>query len=213
MRRTITLSGRLPTPPNSVYGSQLCGSASDIEQIDNQRSSSFENNINSIDKRESRVLRSQSTLNVREELCAFFAASTIPSGKNKRDFLVSAIQRISSFHGGTSTKSGHNCRRSQEFSPELPNDEVIPVEKNWLTSGLYAGLCKPKDNPRTLGKGPKSHSGPEAERKFKFPLPMLEGKMLMDQPRDFRLPWNLYAATGKSCKPPNWSRIRRSMNL
>ena len=168
----------------------------------------------------SRVLRRQSTQNVSGEIRAFFAVSALPSGKNKRDFLLAAVDSVSSLYVGPPPSSKDHGRRGQGRSKDdsdLPrtssNDTDTPVKKHWLTSGLYAGSRTSADNSKILGKSRKSDPGPGASKKsFKFALPIFHGKMLMDQQRDFKLPWNLYATSGDNCKPPNWSRIRRSMS-
>ena len=168
----------------------------------------------------SRVLRRQSTQNVSGEIRAFFAVSALPSGKNKRDFLLAAVDSVSSLYVGPPPSSKDHGRRGQGRSKDdsdLPrtssNDTDTPVKKHWLTSGLYAGSRTSADNSKILGKSRKSDPGPGASKKpFKFALPIFHGKMLMDQQRDFKLPWNLYATSGDNCKPPNWSRIRRSVS-
>jgi hypothetical protein len=221
MRRTTRLSGQLPSPPKSFDGSQSSDTSCEVlnnNTKSDQKRSHTDDTFASPNERKSRVLRRQSTQNVSGEIRAFFAVSALPTGKNKRDFLLSAVDRVSLLWDGPPkdhTRSSGQ-RRSQDDSDlprESSHDTDTPVKKHWLSSGLYAGSRTSADNSKILGKGRKSDLGPGASRtKFKFTLPIFHGKMLMDQQRDFKLPWNLYATSGQKCKPPNWSRIRRSMS-
>ena len=220
MRRTTRLSGQLPSPPKSFDGSQ--SSDTSCEALNNntnndKRRSHTDDTCTSPNDRKSRVLRRQSTQNVSGEIRAFFAVSALPTGKNKRDFLVSAVDRVSSVWEGPPKDHARNGQRRSQDDSDIPretsHDTDTPVKKHWLSSGLYAGSRTSADNSKILGKGRKSDPGPGASKaKFKFTLPIFHGKLLMDQTRDFKLPWNLYATTGQKCKPPNWSRIRRSMS-
>jgi hypothetical protein len=217
MRRTTRLSGQLPSPPKSFNGSQSSESSCEISNNTNQKRSNSDEALTPSNDRKSRVLRRQSTQNVSGEIRAFFTVAPLPSGKNKRDFLLSAVDRVSCLYDGPAGDRDGSQRRSQDDS-DIPgktrassSDLDGPVKKHWLTSGLYAGSRTSADDSKILGKGRKSDPGPGAAKIFKFALPIFHGKMLMDQKRDFKLPWNLYATTGEKCKPPNWSRIRRSM--
>jgi hypothetical protein len=224
MPRVTRLSGQLPSPPKSFDGSQSsetsCEISSNNTSIINKTRSSSDQTLSPLNDRKTRVLRRQSTQNVSGEIRAFFAVSALPSGKNKQNFLLSAVDRVSSLYEGPPPSSKDPPRRGKGRSQDdsdLPrtssNDINTPVKKHWLTSGLYAGSRTSADNSKILSKGRKSDPGPGASRKsFKFALPMFHGKILMDQQRDFKLPWNLYATSGDKCKPPNWSRVRRSMS-
>jgi hypothetical protein len=223
MPRVTRLSGQLPSPPKSFDGSQLSETSGEISNSStttiNKTRSSSDSTMSPLNDRKSRVLRRQSTQNVSGEIRAFFAVSALPSGKNKRDFLLSAVDRVSLLYDGPPPSSNEHGRRGQGRSQDdsyIPrtssNDTDTPVKKHWLTSGLYAGSRTSADNSKILGKSRKSDPGPGASKNsFKFTLPIFHGKILMDQQRDFKLPWNLYATSGDKCKPPNWSRIRRSM--
>ena len=223
MPRVTRLSGQLPSPPKSFDGSQLSETSGEISNssttIINKTRSSSDSTMSPLNDRKSRVLRRQSTQNVSGEIRAFFAVSALPSGKNKRDFLLSAVDRVSLLYDGPPPSSNEHGRRGQGRSQDdsdIPrtssNDTDTPVKKHWLTSGLYAGSRTSADNSKILGKSRKSDPGPGASKiSFKLTLPIFHGKILMDQQRDFKLPWNLYATSGDKCKPPNWSRIRRSM--
>lgn len=222
MPRVTRLSGQLPSPPKSFDGSQSsvtsCEISNNNTSIINKRRSSSDNTMSPHNDRKSRVLRRQSSQNVSGEIRAFFAVSALPSGKNKRDFLLSAVDRVSSLYDGPPPSSKDHASGGQGRSKDdsdlprsLSNDIDAPVKKHWLTSGLYAGSRTSADNSKILGNSRKSDPGPGTSKKsFKFTLPIFHGKILMDQQRDFKLPWNLYATSGDKCKPPNWSRIRRS---
>ena len=213
MPRATRLSGQLPSPPKSFDGSQSSETSCEIPNSKNRKRSHSETTLTPTSEKKSRVLRRQSTQNVAGEIRAFFAVSALPAGKNKRDFLHSAVDRVSQFWEGPPKERARDVKRSQDDSEvtlKSTSEDDVSIKKHWLTSGLYAGSRTSADNSKILGKGRKSDPGPGAGKKFKFTLPIFHGKILMDQKRDFKLPWNLYATTGEKCKPPNWSRIRRS---
>jgi AWS domain len=223
MTRTTRLSGQLPSPPKSLEGSQ--SSESNCEVSDNNKTrnnkshnrSKSDDTMASPDTPKSRVLRRQSTQNVSGEIRAFFAVSTLPTGKGKRDILLAAVDRVSSLYDAPERDHDHSQSASQNDSAitgsasSSSNNADVQIKKHWLKSGLYAGSRTTADNSKIIGKGRKSDPGAGAGKNFKFALPIFHGKVLIDQRRDFKLPWNLYATTGEICKPPNWSRIKRSM--
>lgn len=214
MRRTTRLSGQLPSPPKSFDGSLTSESTC---ENNNTRSSAIRDNNTSNSPsgdRKTRVLRRQSTQNVSGELRAFFSVSALPSGKSKGNLLLAAVDRVSEFWEGPPKDLPRGQKRSQDDSVIPSKTQGTPeqsLKKRWLTSGLYAGSRTSADNSKILGKSRKSDPGPGAGRRFKFTLPLFLGKNLMEKQRDFKLPWNFYATTGQNCKPPNWSRIKRSM--
>lgn len=217
MPRTARLSGQLPSPPKSSEGS--LSSRSSCETVpNNRRRCNREKRLTPPHDKKSRVLRRQSVQNVAGELRAFFAISSLPTGKEKRDLLLSAVDRVSALYDGPSRGRGRAKRLSLDDSVnpirqtgrDPSNNDGIVLQKHWLTSGLYVGSRASAGNSKILSRGRKSDPGSGTARKFKFTLPIYHGQLLMDQRRDFKLPWNLYATTGQKCKPPNWSRIRRS---
>jgi hypothetical protein len=219
MPRTTRLSGQLPSPPKSFDGSQSSESNSEVNnnKIKRQSNIKVRKAMTPPEDRKSRVLRRQSTQNVSGEIRAFFAVSALPAGKSKQETLLSAINRVSQFWDGPRKETSHGATKAQDDSvlpakSQSQEDIAKPMKKRWLTSGLYAGSRTSADNTKILAKGRKSDPGPGAGKKFRFTLPIFHGKNLMDQQRDFKLPWNLYATTGETCKPPNWSRIKRSIS-
>lgn len=216
MRRTTRLSGQLPSPPKSSDGSASSEGSLEINNnIANMLAS--ESTLTPPSERKTRVLRRQSTQNVSGELRAFFAVAPLPTGRSKREFLLSAVDRVSAVwdnpkgdHVRASKKAQDDSSVSTKTSG-LHEQDDRPLKKRWLTSGLYAGSRTTADNSKLLAaKSRKSDPGPGAGKSFKFTLPIFHGKALMEKQRDFKLPWNFYATTGEKCKPPNWSRIKRS---
>jgi hypothetical protein len=217
MPRETRLSGQLPSPPKSFDGSQSSESITEINNNKTKRQSIGKPSkaMTPPEDRKSRVLRRQSTQNVSGEIRAFFAVSALPAGRNKQDMLLSAVDRVSQFWDGPRKEGPRGARKAQDDSAlpaktQSQEEAAKPMKKRYLTSGLYAGSRTSADNTKILGKARKSDPGPGAGKKFKFTLPIFHGKQLMDQQRDFKLPWNLYATTGEKCKPPNWSRVKRS---
>lgn len=211
MTRLTRRSTQLPTPPKSIDDSRSSDSTYDF--LNNNSRSNVLDSEESSNGRKSRVLRRHSSLHVSGEIRAFFAISPLPTGKNKRDFLLSAVDRVSSLWAGPPPDDPRENKRARDSTPtsrESNAGSETPVKKHWVTSGLYAGSRTSSDHSKILGKGRKSDPGPGAGKKFRFTLPLFHGKQLMEQRHDFKLPWNLYASTWDNCKPPNWSRVRRS---
>jgi len=225
MPRAARLSGQLPSPPKSFDGSESSSETSHMGQIINkrtlrgspQRPRHEEPPLTPSSEKASRILRRQSTQNVSGELRAFFTISALPAGKNKSDILLAAIDSVSEFWEGPSRKDCERRAGQSKDDSDLPCAALdasnrSPLTKHWLTSGLYAGSRTSADHSKLLGNIRKSDPGPgaAAKRRFKFTLPIFHGKALMETRRDFKLPWNLYATDGQKCKPPTWSRIKRS---
>jgi hypothetical protein len=221
MTRSTRRSLQLPTPPKSLDDSHSSDSTFEFlnqnsrSQLPTRNEDDEEDEDVPPKERKSRVLRRHSSLHVSGEIRAFFAIAPLPTGRDKKDFLLSAVDRVSSLWEGPrpSREDGHKSKYRRDSTPSSRESNAgvdTPVKKHWVTSGLYAGARTSADNSKILGKGRKSDPGPGAGKKFRFPLPIFHGKHLMEQQRDFKLPWNLCASTWEKCKPGDWSRIRRS---
>jgi len=225
MPRATRLSGQLPSPPKSFDGSESSSEASHRGNNINkrtlrgtpQRPKHDDPPLTPSSENASRILRRQSTQNVSGELRAFFAISALPTRKNKSDLLLAAIDSVSQLWEGPSRKDLERRAGESEDDSDLPRSTLdpsirSPLKKRWLTSGLYAGSRMSADHSKLLGNVRKSDLGPAAAAKsrFKFTLPIFQGKPLMETRREFKLPWNFYATDGQRCKPPTWSRIKRS---
>jgi hypothetical protein len=225
MPRAARLSGQLPSPPKSFDGSESSSETShrgqDINKRNNRKTprkpGHDEPPLTPSSENSSRILRRQSTRNVSAEIRAFFVISALPSGQHKNDILLTAIDSVSEFWEGPSPKDLERMGERSKDDSDLPRSTLdpsteSPLKKQWLTSGLYARSTTSADHSQILGKSRKSDPGPgaAAQKRFKFTLPIFSGKDLMETERDFKLPWNLYATDGQKCKPPPWSRIKRS---
>ena len=226
MPRATRLSGQLPSPPKSFDGSESSSETSHKGNNINkralrgtpQRPKHDEPRLTPSLENASRILRRQSIQNVSGELRAFFAISALPTRKNKSDdILLAAIDSVSEFWEGPSRKDLERRAEESDDDSDLPRSTLdpsirLPLKKHWLTSGLYAGSRMSSDHSKLLGNIRKSDPGPGAAAKsrFKFTLPIFHGKALIETRREFKLPWNFYATDGQKCKPPTWSRIKRS---
>jgi len=227
MPRATRLSGQLPSPPKSFDGSESSSETSNLSKHKVNKRTSLRSTpqkgahddppLTPSSEKTSRILRRQSTQNVAGEIRAFFAISALPSGKNKNDILLAAVDSVSQFWEGPSQKDRDRRSQRSKDDSDLPQSMLDPInksplKKHWLTSGLYAGSRTSADHSKILGKSRKSDPGPgtATKQKFKLTLPIFHGKALMETKRDFKLPWNLYATDGQKCKPPPWSRIKRS---
>src|SRR5438045_34613 len=145
MGRTTRLSGQLPSPPKSNDGSQSSDAGceilsnkdnTDTKNNDIKKGSHADDALSSPNDRKSRVLRRQSIQNVSGEIRAFFAVSPLPAGKNKRDFLLSAVDRVSSLYDAPSDDypDRGRQRRSQPDSGthrrDSSHDTDVSVKKH-----------------------------------------------------------------------------------
>src|SRR5204862_2664464 len=125
MPRVTRLSGQLPSPPKSFDGSQSSETSCERSNSNNttninKKRSSNDNTMTPPNDQKSRVLRRQSTQNVAGEIRAFFAVSALPSGKNKREFLHAAVDRVSSLYDGSSKHHGRRGQGRSKDDSDLP---------------------------------------------------------------------------------------------
>ena len=113
-------------------------------------------------------------------------------------------------------------RLSQVTKAEPENEDspakkasMKPKVKRWLSQGLYVGQ-DPSFDPRynTIQNKKKSSSNVSGfvkqQRKI-LPLPMFMGKTMLEQGRDFKLPWEIFnpLPPGQP-KPEEWRKTRKS---
>ena len=92
-------------------------------------------------------------------------------------------------------------------------------KKQWLSQGLYVGQ-DPDFDPRLSDaknklKRAASRDGsqPVSRRKI-LPMPLFAGKRVLEQGRDFRLPWDVFSPlpTGQP-KPEEWRKTQKSKSV
>jgi hypothetical protein len=229
---------QLLTPPKSLDGASSCDSTRDsLLNVDatklsltldtrkenlRKRSAIAAARDNHRSNQKTRVLRRRSSQHVTAELRAFFAISPLPATRHKHgDSLSSTIGTVTvSSVWDNPGRDGDDIRRhrvlsttsSAGYTAAAEGSADVPLKKHWLTSGLYVGPRMSSHKSLMLSKvSRESNNGPmKITKKFKFSLPIYYGEKLMERQRDFQLPWNFYATMGRPCKPPNWTRIKRS---
>ncbi|KAF3917272.1 hypothetical protein AA313_de0204346 [Arthrobotrys entomopaga] len=87
---------------------------------------------------------------------------------------------------------------------------IIPAikRKKWATHGLYTGQDVHMVGKSTL----KAKKGPEPPKKNALPLPMYKGVGIMDEERDFVLPYGIFNLDPWVYpKPPGWKSLKRNI--
>ncbi|KAG4305412.1 hypothetical protein PORY_000968 [Pneumocystis oryctolagi] len=96
---------------------------------------------------------------------------------------------------------------TQRAGPALDNAACLRKRKKYLSQGLYAFLAG-----RTKGcSTTRSATHSAIVIKKILPLPMYNGVALMDNVRDFKLPWNLFATSSNACRPLGWKCIKKNI--
>jgi [histone H3]-lysine4 N-trimethyltransferase ASH1L len=90
-----------------------------------------------------------------------------------------------------------------------------PKDKKWLVSGLYAGQQRAFDarhHGGTKGKKKDTKAAEPAKEKTLLPLPMFFGERLLDEGRDFKLPFDVFSPlpTGQP-KPDEWRKANKNI--
>ena len=93
---------------------------------------------------------------------------------------------------------------------------VEPRTKRWLTQGLYVGQ-EPDFDPRLTdakNRAKRASMGGQVPKQRKIlPMPMFAGKRLLEQGRNFRLPWDVFAPLPPGQpKPEEWRKTQKSMH-
>ena len=95
----------------------------------------------------------------------------------------------------------------EEGAQQLPKRNKI-----WAIQGLFVGQEENFDPRRRTKRGRLSGAGALPERsKTILPLPMFQGQSIMDNRRDFKLPFNIFSPTPYKVHPPGWKVLSRSM--
>lgn len=98
---------------------------------------------------------------------------------------------------------------------ELPVKPLRTTPKRWLTEGLYIGQ-EPTDAPPSQNRNKASRPGRRKstiiqQRRF-LPLPMFAGARLLNNGRDFKLPFDIFSPVPPGQpKPDEWRKTNKSM--
>ena len=92
-----------------------------------------------------------------------------------------------------------------------------PKKKRWLSQGLYVGQ-DPDFDPRFTDAKNRlkklSKAAPSSQTRKMLPMPMFAGKRLLEQGRDFCLPWDVFSPLPPGQpKPEEWRKVQKSTPL
>lgn len=115
--------------------------------------------------------------------------------------------------------SESDLAKLKEKEPSPPEEETKPVvpkykPKRWLSHGLYTGQ-EPSDSPpkqRRSKNSAKTGTLP-SDRRF-LPLPMFAGSRLVNNGRDYQLPFDIFSPLPPGQpKPDEWRKTNKSKSL
>ncbi|KAF7510634.1 hypothetical protein GJ744_006246 [Endocarpon pusillum] len=86
-------------------------------------------------------------------------------------------------------------------------------EKGWLSSGLYAGQTRDFDGAPSESKNKRKHDDMAPVRENRtLPLPMFAGERLMQQGRDFKLPYDVFSPLPPGQpRPDEWRKTNKNV--
>lgn len=91
-------------------------------------------------------------------------------------------------------------------SPKVPTRRR---EKKWLTSGLFAGQQRMVTHPKNRKSGAAI---PPPVNNWVLPLPMYAGERLLNQGRDFKLPFDIFSPLpAGQPKPDEWKKVNKNV--
>lgn len=112
----------------------------------------------------------------------------------------------------SSEEEGDSSEES-EREEEVEAEQHLPKrQKIWATHGLFVGQEENFDPRRRTKRGRLSGAGALPQKSTTLlPLPMSQGQAIMENRRDFKLPFNIFSPTPYRVHPPGWKVLSRSM--
>lgn len=111
------------------------------------------------------------------------------------------------------SESDLNTLKKTETPSEEPAPPPVPryKPKVWLTHGLYSGQ-EPSDSPPKQRRSKDSKPGMSVPaQRESFPMPMFAGARIIDNGRDFRLPFDIFSPLPPGQpKPDEWRKTNKS---
>ncbi|KAF8470213.1 hypothetical protein BDZ91DRAFT_40992 [Kalaharituber pfeilii] len=101
---------------------------------------------------------------------------------------------------------------SSKNGGNVVTDTAPKRRKIWATQGLFVGQEEDFDPRRRTKRGRLSGAGDAPKkRKSILPLPMFHGLALMDNRRDFKLPFDIFSPSPYKVHPPGWKILSRNI--
>lgn len=112
-----------------------------------------------------------------------------------------------------SSEGEDGSSEEEESEEDGEVEQLLPKRKKiWAIQGLFVGEEENFDPRRRTKRGRLSGAGALPEKsKTILPLPMSQGQVIMDNRRDFKLPFNIFSPTPFKVHPPGWKVLSRSM--
>ncbi|PGH09536.1 histone-lysine N-methyltransferase ASH1L [Blastomyces parvus] len=158
-----------------------------------------------------KVINRRASLRPRNVVCGTSTPSTTPTSTS--DGPVLKKRRVSEGDAVASKKSSDNTSvEGNDTQP--PKPKVVPYKrKQWLSHGLYAGQDRHFDPRLTEEKNRVKFAKKNAEeRKKVFPLPMFAGGRLIEDGRDFKLPFDIFSPLPPGQpKPDEWRKTNKNV--
>jgi hypothetical protein len=102
--------------------------------------------------------------------------------------------------------------RFQHLSPDPEEEKKAKAKqkpkKPWLDKGLYCG--QDGEDSKKIKRGRWGGNRKSGSRPPAFPLPLFTGKMLLEQGRDFKLPFSILNPLPRDQSPRDWKNLTKS---
>lgn len=153
-----------------------------------------------------KVINRRASLRPRDVVCEKAAPSTRPP--STADGPVLKKRRVSEGDAVVPKKSSDTSAIDDTRPPKRT------TQKKWLSHGLYAGQDRYFDPRLTEEKNRLKFGKQNAEdRKKAFPLPMFAGERLIEDGRDFKLPFDIFSPLPPGQpKPDEWRKTNKSVS-
>ena len=132
--------------------------------------------------------------------------------ENHTSAAASAVASVKRRH--VSESDAPSDPRSKDLG-KSPVKSLASTPKRWLTEGLYIGQ-EPTDAPPSQNRNKATRAGRRKstiiqQRRF-LPLPMFSGARLLNNGRDFKLPFDVFSPVPPGQpKPDEWRKTNKSM--
>ncbi|EEQ90812.2 histone-lysine N-methyltransferase ASH1L [Blastomyces dermatitidis ER-3] len=159
-----------------------------------------------------KVINRRASLRPRNVVCETSTPSTTPT--STADGPVLKKRRVSEGDAVASKKSSDSTTVGDNDT-QPPKPKTVPYKrKKWLSHGLYAGQDRYFDPRLTEEKNRIKFAKKNAEeRKKVFPLPMFAGERLIEDGRDFKLPFDIFSPLPPGQpKPDEWRKTNKIAN-
>ncbi|KLJ07855.1 histone-lysine N-methyltransferase ASH1L [Blastomyces silverae] len=158
-----------------------------------------------------KAINRRASLRPRNVVCETSTPSITPT--STADGPVLKKRRVSAGDAVASKKSSDSTTVG-DSDTQPPKPKAVPYKrKKWLSHGLYAGQDRYFDPRLTEEKNRVKFAKKNAEERTKvFPLPMFAGERLIEDGRDFKLPFDIFSPLPPGQpKPDEWRKTNKNV--